>query len=90
MKYVYNRPDQPWLLMFVQSPWSSNSEHYQTHEVIMARIYCGCKALGINLGMLDFVKNEMIFESFTIKEGEYGMGVPYYIYVKGGKAVHLQ
>jgi len=56
----------------------------------MHRIYCCSKALGINFGVIDLFKEEMIKESFYYKDGDYGFGVPYYVYVKDSKAVHLE
>lgn len=47
----------------------------------MSRIYCGCKATGINFGVIDGYTEENIKESFYYKDGDYGFGVPYYIYV---------
>lgn len=91
LKLIHAQPEKPWLLMMVKTPYSSNTEnHFQTHEVIMFRIYCACKAHGINFGIMDHMKEEFIKESFYIKDGDYGMGVPYYIYLKDGKAVHLE
>jgi len=46
--------------------------------------------MGINLGVIDGQKEEFIKESFYIKDGDYGMGVPYYIYLKDSKAIHLE
>jgi len=90
MKYVHNQPEKPWLLMMVKSPYSSSDSHYQTFEVVMHRIYCACKHLNINLGIVDMGVSEMIKESFYYKDGDYGFGVPYYVYLQGGKAVHLE
>jgi len=53
MKYVHNQPEQPWLLMMVKTPYGSVDSHYQTFEVVMSRIYCACKAMNINLGIID-------------------------------------
>lgn len=40
-KYVQGRADKKWLLMFVKSPYGKPREwHFQTHEVLMARMYC--------------------------------------------------
>lgn len=64
--------------------------HFQTHEVIMSRVYCVCQALGINLGIIDLHKEEFIKESFNYNEGDYGFAVPYYVYVKDSTAVHLE
>jgi len=89
-KYVHNQPEKPWLLMMVKTPYGSVESHYQTFEVIMSRIYCAAKAMDINLGVIDLWKEENIKESFYYKDGDYGFGVPYYVYVKDGKAVHLE
>jgi len=90
MKYIHNQPEKPWLLMFVKSPYGTNDNHYQTFEVIMHRIYCSAKAMGVNFGLIDLYKEEMIKESFTYHDGDYGFGVPYYVYLKDGQAVHLE
>jgi len=43
MNVIHNNKDKPWLLMMIKSPYSSATEnHFQTHEVIMFRIYCAC------------------------------------------------
>jgi len=76
--------------MMVKSPLGSVDAHYQTHEVVMHRIYCSCKAMGINFGLMDHYANEMIKESFYYNDGDYGFGVPYYVYLKDGKAVHIE
>lgn len=81
VKYVDGQRDKPWLLMFVKTPYSIDDNHFQTHEVIMSRVYCVCQALGINMGVIDLHKEEYIKESFNYNEGDYGFAVPYYIYV---------
>jgi len=90
MKYVQNHPEKPWLLMMVKSPFGTTEAHYQTFEVVMHRIYCSCKAMGINFGMVDLYNEEMIKESFYYNDGDYGFGVPYYVYVKDNRAVHIE
>lgn len=89
-KYVHNQPEKPWLLMMVKSPYGNVDAHYQTFEVIMHRIYCSCKAMGINFGLMDLNIEEMVKESFYYNDGDYGFGVPYYVYVKDNKAVHIE
>lgn len=90
MKYVQNQPEKPWLLMLVKSPYGSVDSHYQTFEVIMSRVHCAAKAMNINFGIIDMYKEEMIKESFYYNDGDYGFGVPYYVYVQGSKVVHLE
>lgn len=90
MKYVHNQPEKPWLIMMVKSPFGVVDAHFQTMEVVMSRIYCACKAMGVNFGLMDHYKDEMIKESFYYNDGDYGFGVPYYVYLKDGKAVHIE
>lgn len=91
MKYVKGRPDKKWLLMFVRSPFGKAKEwNFQTHEVLMARMYCFAQSEGANLGFVDVDEQEFLIEGFNYKTVDYGFLVPYYIFSSEGKACHLE
>jgi len=90
-KYIYSQPEKEWLLMFVKAPFENPVESsYQTHTILMPRMYCSAKALGVNMGFIDLFLDELILEGFNYKTVDYGFTVPYYVYIKDGKACHLE
>jgi len=77
--------------MFVKAPYENPTESsYQTHTVLMPRMYCAAKSLGVNMGFIDLFMDELILEAYNYKTVDYGFTVPYYVYIKNGKACHLE
>lgn len=56
----------------------------------MPRVYCVAKAMGFNLGVLDYNLEEHVIEGFNYKTVDYGFSVPYYIIMHKGRACHLE
>lgn len=57
---------------------------------MIARTMCVARVLGLKFGAVDMNANEMIMESFSLKEyGGMGLSVPYYIIASNNTAYHL-
>jgi len=78
-------------MMFVRSPFGKPREfNFQTHEVLMARMYCFAKSTGANLAFIDVDEEEFLIQGFNYQTIDYGFLVPYYVYISEGKACHLK